>query len=90
MIKTLLPLVMLLVAAFGVLGCEDDVFLCESPDSCSSQAQCFELCQNECVDGAFNLDGRECILPDPFDPEIPGDCFCECFVGCGVLDDVTE
>ncbi|MEM8606300.1 MAG: hypothetical protein AAGF92_04315 [Myxococcota bacterium] len=85
MIKTFLPLVVLLVAAFGVLGCEDDVFLCEAPELCDSQPECFEQCQTVCVDGAFNLEGWECVFPDPFEP-VDGECFCECFVGCGVLE----
>ena len=76
--KTFLPLVFLVVAALATLGCEDDLFLCESPDSCVDQEECFEECGTVCVDGDFNLAGFECTFE--------GDCLCECFVGCGVLE----
>lgn len=83
MLKTFLPLMFLVVASLATLGCEDDVFLCEVPDSCEDQVQCFDICQTECVEGAFNLAGWECVFV--VEQEV-GDCFCECFVGCGVLE----
>ena len=74
--KIFLLLVFLLVAGLTALGCEDDVFLCESPDSCVTQEQCFEECGRVCIDGDFNLASFECTFE--------GTCFCECFVGCFV------
>lgn len=76
--KTFLPLMFLVVAGVATLGCEDDVFLCEAPEPCIDDDQCFEECGTICVDGVFNLAGFECTFEEV--------CVCECFVGCGVLE----
>ena len=74
------PLAVFLIAAISILGCEDDVFLCNGGE-CNSQRDCFDECsENICLDGAFNLAGYECVFVEP--GVEPGECFCECFIGC--------
>ncbi|MEM7433709.1 MAG: hypothetical protein AAF436_01060 [Myxococcota bacterium] len=71
--KKFLPLMFLLVSGLGMLGCEDEVFLCEGGE-CVDDQECFDECANTCIEGTFNLAALECTLG--------GNCLCECFVGC--------